>query len=478
MGYCCSKDTHLYIDEGNDNKTDEKIISPLVLPTKKNEEHKYKTENNNNKSENVKILKSDNNFKLKLEEDNNKESNINNDSDDKNKKEIINKILLLLGEKFNFNSEDLQVSGTPKSELKNKDVVNEDLDYTEKQKYFARKIFKYNSNLNRKKVASYLNKVNSEQNLNLDLEDLNQTQLQNLFNSFNEDVKFIENLNTDLIQILPKKNESKISNDIKNTSLGTETFKELRLKILKENYLIMKNYVYSCRDKHSSNLKHVPSSVYANNQLALNEIVEKMDENKNENFENFLSEETNLRNSFFKFLKIERFLFYLKNNSILLNLNNDEIEKNEQKYSKGYVLENDKENSKTLYNCSKDCEKQNSNFYNENDKNEITDILFKSKNLDEMSFLVDEINKKLNLDFIYDLKSIKTDIGRKTQNVKSKTKILYQKSQNNNLELYEKLQVSNPYLLAIKRMEYYKNLSLKSKNEEDEDDMDKFGSIF
>ncbi len=94
-----------------------------------------------------------------------------------------------------------------------------------------------------------------------------------------------------------------------------------------------------------------------------------------------------------------------------------------------------------------------------------------------MSFLVDEINKKLNLDFIYDLKSIKTDIGRKTQNVKSKTKILYQKSQNN-LELYEKLQVSNPYLLAIKRMEYYKNLSLKSKNEEDEDDMDKFGSIF
>lgn len=497
MGQCCSKDTHLYVLNEADQKDQTKIEGNVSMPLNKNEKSRYKSDLPN---EEPTVLKTKN-IKLKLDEDKDThETNIISEDESKNKQSIILKLMMLIRDKFNLNSEDTQFSNTPKNSSIFKDkIANEeqDLDFNEKQKMFARKIYKYNSNPNRKKVVAYLNNVKSEQNLNVDLDELKYEQLEKLLNSFNEDIVFLDLLNKGIIEVLPRKNEKKLLEEINNTSLGTDTFKELRIKIVSENYLVIKNYVKSCKNNKTSNIRHLPINFYNKNKEQLDSIVDTENNNDSEEkrCENLFTQESDLKRNFINFFKIEKFLCYLQSKQILVNGFTSELEKNEQKYIKGYEYtpSNQNSNSKVksfvFFNIKSDFEDMYSDLDNKQ-IDEIVEIINSNCFLNEFSSKIDEILKKLNNDFIYDLKFVycqnndqnkklgQSNSARKTFQPMSKN-YSFQKINTSKIEFYEKLLVTNLELLDIKRMDYYRNLNKQnSKDEDNEDDMDKFGTIF
>jgi hypothetical protein len=191
------------------------------------------------------------------------------DKEEKQKKYLIIKYILInlnqniIGQSVNItdkSNKEKERLTFPSSNLYQSKLPVRYQKYTEKQKEFASKILKTNEYILENTNLSSNNNYNKRRDP-ADLSSYSLFELEKLHLRFILDHLFMKSLDKGENSVLPLNLKQKLEGSIKQTSLGTTEFENLRLSIINENDLLFKNKIIEKNAKESV----LPKLVYENN---------------------------------------------------------------------------------------------------------------------------------------------------------------------------------------------------------------------
>lgn len=432
-------------------------------------------------------LKNLNNNNLNDNNDNNAENNGNLESKDntpqKNNGSYIKKLSSpsLNNDKKRLTYQGNGINDNIHNHLRNK-VNAKTNKLSEKQKEFAKKIL--NTNLGKiKKDLSNNNTHNNHSNSNrknpYDLKSYSLLELELVYNRFIQDQEFLRNINKGNTSILPLNNKLSIQDKLNYSSLGTQEFE------------IIRNEVYKANNEELIKKHHASLNNSYKKQILPKDCLDYNIQFIDYSFDSLKPESPELTNLRIKIYYINKFHHNIKEKNIYLNFEDDSNANNKtnnpnslenHEYVRGLtkdfhnnisLLEESKieNHDNVLDKTTNDIitlkfhnfkeheddldETKNKNNISEKEHDVILKVIF-MKSIEELFDLRTEVQRKLNDDFLFDLKE-RIDVNNKSLSHR-----------------YTIVGYNNDEIIASKEKirnlnKYYDNaLILRSKGDEDE----------